>query len=189
MHSTDNINDGYLGSGRLLWLSINKHGKTNHICEILEFLPDRISLKAKEKELVNIDLLRETLCMNLQPGGGGGFTSEEHETNFQKAADKFRKLSTTNARKKLEWLRENDVTWYNTWKSRLSTSLKGNQAFIGKTHSEETKDKIGNTNSMKQRGSLNSQYGTRWITNGVEAKKINKDAFIPEGWKLGRKIK
>lgn len=29
MHSTDNLEDGYVGSGKRLWYSINKHGKEN----------------------------------------------------------------------------------------------------------------------------------------------------------------
>lgn len=33
----------------------------------------------------------------------------------------------------------------------------------------------------------NSQYGTMWITDGLENKKINKDDRIPENWYKGRK--
>ena len=48
MHSTDNLQDGYIGSGKRLYYSIKKYGKENHTCEILEFLPDRLSLKNRE---------------------------------------------------------------------------------------------------------------------------------------------
>jgi hypothetical protein len=41
MHSTDNLEDGYFGSGKRLWFSINYHGKKNHSKEILEFLESR----------------------------------------------------------------------------------------------------------------------------------------------------
>ena len=37
-----------------------------------------------------------------------------------------------------------------------------------------------------QRGSKNSQYGTMWITNGIQNKKIKKEQNIPQGWKKGR---
>jgi len=49
MHSTDNLEDGYIGSGKLLIYSIRKHGKENHVKEILKFLPNRTSLKEREK--------------------------------------------------------------------------------------------------------------------------------------------
>ena len=48
MHSTDNLDDGYLGSGKRLWFSINYHGKENHTKEILEFLDSRKLLKERE---------------------------------------------------------------------------------------------------------------------------------------------
>ena len=35
-------------------------------------------------------------------------------------------------------------------------------------------------------GEKNSQFGSCWITNGNENKKINKDDIPPNGWKLGR---
>jgi len=49
LHSTDNIDDGYFGSGKRLRYSIRKHGKEAHTKEIIEFLPSREELK-NEKE-------------------------------------------------------------------------------------------------------------------------------------------
>lgn len=42
--------------------------------------------------------------------------------------------------------------------------------------------------SVCQTGSGNSQFGTMWITNGIQSKKIQKDTDLPEGWTVGRKI-
>ena len=63
--------------------------------------------------------------------------------------------------------------------------------WTGKTHSEESKRKIGKANSKIQSGSGNSQYGTMWIHNLElkKSKKINKTDQIPDGWIKGRKIK
>lgn len=44
MHSTDNLEDGYLGSEKRLRYSINKHGAENHEREILEFVDSREEL-------------------------------------------------------------------------------------------------------------------------------------------------
>jgi hypothetical protein len=73
MHSTDDLDDGYFGSGQRLWKSINKHGKEKHSKEILEFLPSRKELKDRERELVNEELLGDKCCMNLKLGGDGGW--------------------------------------------------------------------------------------------------------------------
>ncbi len=36
--------------------------------------------------------------------------------------------------------------------------------------------------------SKNSQHSTMWITDGVNSKKVEKNAIIPDGWRLGRVI-
>jgi hypothetical protein len=73
MHSTNNLNDEYLGSGKRLWNSINYYGKENHTKEIIEFCDNREKLILREIEYINENLLKDKLCMNLQPGGGGFF--------------------------------------------------------------------------------------------------------------------
>lgn len=73
LHSTDNLDDGYTGSGKRLWQSIKKHGIENHRCEIIEHLPSRIALRAREAELVTEELIGDPMCMNIALGGGGGW--------------------------------------------------------------------------------------------------------------------
>jgi len=41
----------------------------------------------------------------------------------------------------------------------------------------------------KHNGEKNSQFNTCWITNGIDNKKIYKNDIIPNGYKLGRKLK
>ena len=69
MHSTDNLEDGYMGSGKRLRRSLNKYGKENFKFEILEFLPNRETLKEREKELVNLNEVMKKECLNLTIGG------------------------------------------------------------------------------------------------------------------------
>lgn len=78
MHSTDDLDDGYFGSGQRISRSVKKHGKGRHQKQILEMLPSRKELKAREAEIITEDVRSDPLCMNIAPGGGGGFISEEH---------------------------------------------------------------------------------------------------------------
>jgi len=71
IHSTFDINDDYLGSGRIIRRAIKKHGKENFRKEILEICASRSKLLAREKEVVNADLLNDPLCTNLKIGGSG----------------------------------------------------------------------------------------------------------------------
>ena len=43
-----------------------------------------------------------------------------------------------------------------------------------------------NSAKGKHEGEKNSQYGTIWITNGTENKKIKNSEDIPENWRRGR---
>jgi hypothetical protein len=73
MHSSDSIDDGYLGSGKILGYSRKKYGDENHVREILEFCSSRDELKQREKEIVNEELLANPLNINLKYGGEGGW--------------------------------------------------------------------------------------------------------------------
>lgn len=61
------------------------------------------------------------------------------------------------------------------------------KSFEGKNHTDESRNKISKSMKGKGIGSENSQFGTIWITNGEQNKKINKDERIPLNWYKGRK--
>lgn len=189
MHSTDNLDDGYLGSGKRLRYSINKYGKENHKVEIIEFCPNRTSLIEKEIKLITLNELAKKDCMNLMVGGEGGLVNEEH-------GKRLNKLGNEAFLKKIN----NDVELREKYRKigsdRLKKMWENNELkpydWTGKHHSEESKRKIGKTNSLLQSGEKNSMYGRCWITNGDESKPIKKNElnkYLNNGWYLGRKIK
>ena len=71
VHSTDNINDGYKGSGTLLKRKVAKHGWENFTKEILHDYATRQEVLIAEKEHVNDSFLKLEYVMNLVAGGGG----------------------------------------------------------------------------------------------------------------------
>lgn len=90
MHSTDKLDDGYLGSGRRLKYSINKYGKNNHTKVILEYFENREDLRIREAELVTLDEIAKENCLNLNVGGGQNATycrylSDEHKEKISLA--------------------------------------------------------------------------------------------------------
>ena len=188
MHSTSKLNDGYLGSGTKLRRSIRKYGKKNFQFEILEFFDSKEELVKREAFLVNEKMLKDKLCMNLKKGGSGGFCNEHHRRKFLKAGKKSMLIALKNGHETQSRLWKTDESWIKKRKAELSLASKGNKSFTDRKHKEESKLKIGITNSIKQKGVLNSQFGTQWITNGIINKKIKKDEKIPNGWKLGRII-
>jgi len=191
MHSTDNMEDGYLGSGNRIRLAIRKHGKENFKREILEFVDTRQLLGEREREIVNLDEIAKEECMNLVVGGeAGGFKDEEHMMKCVKAGTKARlEKMNTDSEFKEDFNRKKEIGLKKARDEGRMPTWKDNYSWEGKTHSEETKNKLSKVMKGKGTGTNNSQYGKCWITNEIESKKINKCDTIPEGWRLGRNIK
>src|ERR1017187_9973299 len=78
IHKTENINDGYLGSGLSFKLSVKKYGKENFTREILEFCNSYDNLLELEKIYVDEEWVKDKSNYNLKTGGqSAGILSEE----------------------------------------------------------------------------------------------------------------
>lgn len=186
MHSTDRLDDGYVGSGTRLWYSINKYGKENHKLSILEFLPTRILLKERERELINDNQLKDPMCMNCKCGGEGGLDGlcDESIAKIRKGASEF----MTNLWKDKNFIKGHVKRSSDRMKSHHKNHKIKYDTFTNKKHGEETK-KLMSVKASTHIGNKNSQYGTCWITkNGVNKKIKNSDllTFTNEGWYKGR---
>jgi hypothetical protein len=175
MHSTNNLNDDYIGSGTLLKRSLNKYGKENYNMEILYFFNTREELQSKEKEIITLQEIAKKECMNLKIGGIGGFPPNAKVAFKEKLKDpEYRAdfIKKSKCIEKLKKIREEGKIVKNT--------------FLGKKHSEETKQKMSEIKKGKNKGKDNSQFNTMWITNGKENKKIKNTDKIPNNWNKGR---
>lgn len=190
-HKTKNLNDNYMGSGKYLKYAFNKHGIENFTKEILFVFDTPELMYAKEAELVNEEFIAESNTYNLKVGGYGGFDYiNENKLNLypnklEKDLNKLKLASKVLAdlNKDPKWRKEQSIKTSQALKNYFKTT-QGH--FAGKTHTEETKQKLSGPRPQSA-GKKNSQYGTMWITNGNENKKIKKDLAIPEGWYKGRK--
>ena len=173
MHSTDDLNDGYMGSGKRLKASIKKHGVENHRIEILEFFDSREELASREQELVTIKEVASKECMNLKVGGIGGFppTAKQRFLERMKEVD-FKKMFSQKASERM-------VEQYKNGK-RVSNPPN----WTGKKHKPETLKKMKDVKKDWGKGETNSQFGTFWITDGKVNRKTKSE--IPKGWYRGR---
>lgn len=72
MHRTKSLDDGYMGSGKLLKVAIKKYGKENFQKEILEIFDNEEDMILKEKELVTDEFVLSEDNYNIMPGGKFG---------------------------------------------------------------------------------------------------------------------
>jgi hypothetical protein len=205
VHRTFNMDDGYMGSGKILCRAIAKYGVENFTKTILETFTDATTMFVREKEIVNEEFLSRSDVYNLRRGGSGGFDyinknqladyaaagrkgqEEFVRMSIEKYGDNFRSIisSTPTARAyrriagRISREKEAGLHSPKNKDSGWKAALHPNAAIKRK----DTLAKIGHQQAEK-----NSQYGTMWITNDAENKKINKNEIIPVGWRKGRII-
>ena len=71
-HKTKNINDTYLGSGKILRVAIEKYGIENFKREIICYCENLDHLDETEKVFITKELRQCDECYNIQAGGSGG---------------------------------------------------------------------------------------------------------------------
>ena len=90
VHSTNNMNDGYLGSGVALKHAFKKYGKENFAKVVLETFADRDALLRGESARVDRDSVNRCDTYNMTTGGAGcckgTVQSEETRQKISEAA-------------------------------------------------------------------------------------------------------
>jgi hypothetical protein len=129
-HTTENVDDGYMGSGKAIMDAIKKYSKENFKKEILLYAKNEVALNFFERALVTPEFCALKTNYNLREGGGyGGKHSEET----------IAKILAT----KRSWSPERRAAYL----AKKSAILKGTKRG---PHSSETKAKISASNKGKK---------------------------------------
>lgn len=159
-HRYENLNDNYMGSGKLLLKAQKKYGIEN-------FKKDILVYNVSKKE--HIDLLEKTFiaserikvgaenCYNITDGGEGGTYSRSEETRKKMAKAKKGHLVSEETRKK------------------MSKSHKGNQCRKGCHHSEETRKKMSEVQSKVQKGKKYSEETRKKISETMKGHLVSEE--------------
>jgi hypothetical protein len=196
VHKTDNIDDGYMGSGKVLKRAINKYGIDSFTKEILHTFDSREEMFEMESQLVNEDFVKRTDTYNIRLGGFGGF-DHVNDTGLNVYGNNgMTGYGGDNLLSEKGELvsRLKDKGTYDIFCKKMSDIHKGNTYWLGKTHTDESKEKIGKANSKHQTGKGNSNYGKCWIHNldlkkSMPIPRYELDQWLSDGWIKGRKMK
>ncbi len=172
-HSTDDMDDGYMGSGKLLNAAIKKHGIENFRKHVLVTFESSEAAFDVERQLVNEGFVADENTYNLRIGGEG-----ERVPNWSNPVWRMEQVERIKAHNR---------------KLHVEGVMKAPD-WNGRRHNEKTKRKIGLANSLHQRGEGNSQFGTVWVHNNELklTQRVHKDtleAYLEYGWIKGRKMK
>ncbi len=189
-HKTDNLQDDYLGSGVYLRKAIEKYGSENFERTILHVYNNEDEMNTKERELVNEEFINRADTYNLNVGGYGGFhfINENKLNNNHKDKVAYINQRRKNGQETHKRYPEMRVSSGERFRQREKLGLTPHDGFLGKTHTDEWKSIKSAQMKLVAKGENNSQFGTRWITDGISSKKILKDEILPDGWRPGRVI-
>lgn len=147
VHQTDDVNDGYMGSGGdLLSRAKAKYGVESFDKCILEFFSSAEEMYAKEREIVNEEFVSRNDNYNVALGGRGGF----FHINTEEMKEKY--------------------------KDQRSKRMSGeNNHFYGKTHTEEVKVMLAEKASKQWAGIPKSDEHKRKIAESNTGKTFSNE--------------
>ena len=199
-HQTTVIDDGYMGSGKLIQRAINKYGLECFSKEILHIFDNEADMNAAEKRLVVLDENTYNIC----PGGHGGFGYINANLHKWKGKNqRARKLADEKVEEKYgsEWrtiIGKMGGHARNEKHPELSSQVakrgheEGWLSFKGRKHTPETLKLLRESHKDIHKGERNSQFGTCWVNNDIHNVKIQKeelDTYLGMGYTKGRKMK
>lgn len=148
VHTTSDLQDGYLGSGKHLKRAVLKHGKDNFTREILYFAENEEEMFFAEELIVDEDFVAREDTYNLRVGGKGNKAGHLHPLyGVKRTPEQIEKLK--------EFLRDNHP-----------------KGMLGKSHSEEARKKIGEFN----KGKYVSEETRQKIREANIGKKMSEEA-------------
>ena len=191
-HVTENKNDSYMGSGSYLRRAQKKYGLDKFKKEILFECKSADEMFKREAEIVDEEFVARLDTYNLKVGGDGGWdfcnaTGKRVSIENQKCDIKARTEKAQQTKENWSDEKRNAIRQKFSAAAKLYFEIHGHN-WLGRNHSEMTKQKMHEAHIGKHVGKKNSNYGKMWICNDEthESKSIPKSDPIPKGWRKGR---
>lgn len=153
-HSTDDLNDDYMGSGTRLKAAIQKYGIEKFEKKIIQYFNTEDEMYAYEAEMVTQEWVDDPMCYNLKLGGenSGGMYGKRHTEESKKKNSESHKGRTLSP-ESIEKLRQ---------------SMKGKNK--GKVRSEEWRK--NHSKKMKGKRHPSPCKGKHWRVDKETGKRV-----------------
>lgn len=133
IHSTNNLFDGYIGSGKIILQAYDKYGTENFDMTIIQKFNTRLELSLAEKVLITEDVVNDPKCYNIRLGGIDGIQS------------KITKKRMSIAQKGIKPSKKSREKMSNSQKKRSKETCEGTR----RASEKMTGRKVGNLNKWK----------------------------------------
>ena len=205
VHKTKDMNDGYMGSGKIIQRAIEKYGIENFQKEILEVFNNSKEMYDREKEIVTEEFLKTENAYNLKLGGNGGWdyitkngldrtpeTLKKRSEGIKKSyigRDCSGKNGSFFGKKHSEQTKQHISTKRKEYFENGGEPSKG---MLNKKHSLDTKNHLSEVMKIKssligKKGLEHPSGGTKWYNNGIKHMRVKQHPG--EGWVEGKIFK
>lgn len=174
IHSTNNLDDKYMGSGSAIRKAISKYGADNFKKEIIKYFDTFQEACDYEKEIVNKELLKNPDCYNLVEGGY--YLSDEIIAKKKEAFNRINHQS-----------KENNSNYNKKWIKKNNECIAVDKGDLDEYLNDGWK--LGRIVDSSKTKALN-KIPSAWICNeSGETKHINielLEEYLKDGWRRGR---
>ena len=196
-HQTDNKDDDYMGSGKILKRAIEKYGIDKFTKEILFECGSLEEMNEKEADIVDEEFVARLDTYNVKLGGQGGwdFVNVQNLNNKSNQCyigyEKGLKQYHINHYDKIIQNNKSSEQREKITRGLLKYYSEHKHQWVGRRHNDESKKKIGMANSIHQKGANNSNYGKVWICHfdkkqSISIIKTELEKYKNDGWLEGR---
>ncbi|CAB4124767.1 grpIintron_endo, group I intron endonuclease [uncultured Caudovirales phage] len=148
IHKTKSLEDGYMGSGKLLKRAMQKHGIHNFKKDIVEFFDTELEMVQREQEIVTEEFIAKDSNYNIMPGGRFG-SKERNGLTFegynhtQEVKEKLRQSSTGRTHSDItkKKISENNFARRNPIKQKEHASVAGSYV-KSESHKQKIRESI-----------------------------------------------
>ena len=140
--------------------------------------------------MITDELRADIMCMNIAPGGGGGFINEEHKRKWLRAGGQAGGKAAWYATSTEERLRRSKKAYATNKQNGTGAA----SFWAGKQLTAQHKENQSKTMRERghSRGEKNSQFGTVWVCNEAGPRKDSKvelENYLQQGFNRGRKLR
>jgi hypothetical protein len=190
LHKTDDVDDGYMGSGKLLKRAIVKYGRDTFSKEVMYRFDTLDAAIQKEREIVNEDFVARSDTYNICVGGGLGgkqingltFEGRTHNESTKKLISRAMKGNKHGVGRKLTVDHKKRIAEHNSKLHKGVAKTEEHKQKISESISQKWKD----SNYRSKERNKGKRQPFMWITDGKTNKRLTNDSDIPEGWVRGK---
>lgn len=192
VHNTNNLDDGYMGSGTRLHYAYKKYGIENFSKEILKFFDTAKEAFEYEAEIVTEELVKDYNCYNIKNGGIGwnmdglATVKDKNGNCFYVPVDdpRIKSGEFVGVTKGMVSVKDNNGNTFCVNKEEYYSNSNLKAIWQDRHHTEKSKQKTRETMTPK-----NSTNNRIWVNKNGVVKYLLKtklNEYLDNGWSLGR---